>query len=129
MLEELCELISEKLQCNLKFLQLCYHLDSSKQTPILIGSQDEFAIFMDCMRDLHIPMKLVNGKMSTHTLKPVTISFEDGADWDNSSMARSSQSGGKKVCSNYFFQFVNAEQPIEGIDPSYKLGRLLGIKS
>ena len=34
---------------------------------------------MDHMRDLHVPTKLVNSKMLTYTLKPITVSFEDGA--------------------------------------------------
>ncbi len=62
---------------------------------------------MDRMRSLHVPAKLANGKMSTQTLKPVTISFEDGSDWDNATSARTSQSGGNKVCSTVQYVSVH----------------------
>jgi len=95
------------LQCNQDFLQLRYCLNTDKQTPISVQSDEEFEIFMDRMRSLHVPAKLANGKMSTQTLKPVTISFEDGSDWDNATSARTSQSGGNKVCSTVQYVSVH----------------------
>jgi hypothetical protein len=102
-LQELHELVSDKLQCNLKLLQLYYRLDIDKQSHTSIRSEEEFEIFMDRMRKHHLPAKLANGKMSTRIPKLVTAFFEDGIDGDSSSLSRTSQSKGKKVCSLHLF--------------------------
>ena len=79
---------------------------------------------MDHMRTLHVPPKLANGKMSTRALKPITVFFEDGADWDNTSSSKTSQSGGNKVHLIHLFLFFDIEQSTEGIGSSlFKLGR------
>jgi hypothetical protein len=86
----LTRLVAEKLQCYPDFLQLYYQLNSDKQLPISIRSDEEFSMFMDHMRTLHVPPKLTNGKMSTCALKPITIFFEDGADQDNVNSSKTS---------------------------------------
>jgi hypothetical protein len=81
-------------------------------------------MFMDCMRTLHVPPKLANGKMSTRALKPITIFFEDGANWNNVNSSKTSRSGGNKVLLIHLFLFFDIEQSTEGIGSGLlKLGR------
>ena len=120
----LTRLIAEKLRCYPDFLQLHYRLNSDKQLPISIRSDEEFSMFMDCMRTLHVPPKLANGKMSTCALKPITVFCEDGADWDNTNSSKTSWSGRNKVHLIHPFLFFDIEQSTEGVGSSlFKLGR------
>lgn len=98
--DDLKILIAEKLRCFPGLLELRYRLDTDKQKAAATSIQttEEFVIFKDRMRTLIVPQKLPSGKLSTRVLKPVTVSFEDGADSDTPVPSHnSSQSGEKKV--------------------------------
>jgi hypothetical protein len=104
-LDNLKIVIAEKLHCFPGLLKLRYRLDTDKQKAAATSIQttDEYAIFKNKMRSLIVPQRLPSGKLSTRVLKPVTVSFEDGAD-DNGvyNPSNSSQKSDKKVCSIFF---------------------------
>lgn len=95
-------LIAEKLRRFPGLMELRYRLDTDKKKAAAtsIQTEEELVIFKDWMRSLIIPQRLPSGKVSTRALKPVTVSFEDGADPDTSicNPSHTSQSGEKKVC-------------------------------
>jgi hypothetical protein len=98
--DDLKILVAKKLQCFPGLLELRYRLDTDKQKAAVTSIQtaEEFEIFKDRMRTLIIPQKLLSGKLSTRVLKPVMVSFEDGAGSDiPTSSHNSSHSGEKKV--------------------------------
>ena len=80
MFEELCDIVSDKLQRHPNIVQLCYKLDTDKvKTPTTsIQSNDELQIFKDRMRLLLVPKRLADGSISKRALKAVC--FEDAAD-------------------------------------------------
>jgi hypothetical protein len=96
-------IVAEKLRRFPGLLELRYRLDTDKQKAAATSIQtvEEFEIFKDRMRSLIVPQRLPSGKLSTRVLKPVTVSFEDGADSDIPAPSRNSshtsQSGEKKV--------------------------------
>jgi hypothetical protein len=93
--------VAEKLQCFPGLLELRYRLDTDKQKTAAtsIKTVEEFEIFKDRMRSLIVPQRLPSGKLSTRILKPVTVSFEDGAENPVHNPSQTSQGSVKKVCS------------------------------
>jgi hypothetical protein len=117
--DELRIAVAEKLRHFPGLMELRYRLDTDKQKAAAtsIQTKDEFGIFKDRMRSLIVPQRLPSGKLSTRALKPVTVSFEDGADSDipapNRNSSHASQSGEKKVRFIISVGFFVIEGPIE----------------
>jgi hypothetical protein len=91
--------VAEKLRCFPGLLELRYRLDTDKQKTAAtsIKTVEEFEIFKDRMRSLIVPQRLPSGKLSTRIPKPVTVSFEDGAENPVHNPSQTSQGSVKKV--------------------------------
>jgi hypothetical protein len=97
--DELYIMIAGKLRSSPSFLHLQYWLESDKPKTgaVSIQSDDELVLFEACMRPLIVPQQLPSGKISTRSLKPVSIFFEDAT---TAASAKTAKNSGKKVFSN-----------------------------
>jgi hypothetical protein len=97
--DDLRILIAEKLHCFPGLLKLCYTLDKdkAKAPPTLIGAADELKFFVSRMRQLIVPPRLANGKISTRQLKPITVFFKDASTDNVANNAGAGTGTGKKV--------------------------------
>ena len=80
-LDDLRNLVAEKLERFPGHVRLCYRLDldKAKAGAISIQTEAEFKLFNDRMRDLLVPPVLANGKKSSRIMKKVQVIFEDAS--------------------------------------------------
>ncbi|KAK2463342.1 hypothetical protein APHAL10511_004653 [Amanita phalloides] len=99
-LADLLYMVAEKLKQFPGSVKLCYKLESNKvkDGATMIASEDELQIFKNRMCQLIIPQCLASSKISGHTLKPVTVVFEDAANDDSENDVTSGK--GKKKASS-----------------------------
>ena len=97
--DDLHIMIAEKLRCFPGLLRLRYRLESDKPrtSATSLQSTDEMRFFLERMRGLIVPQRLPSGKISSRTLKPVCVYFEDAADEKDTSVLNSKSGGSKKV--------------------------------
>jgi hypothetical protein len=98
--DELYIMIAGKLRCSPSFLCLQYWLESDKPKTgaVSIQSDDELVLFEARMRPLIVPQRLPSGKISTRSLKPVSVFFEDATTANATANAKTAKNAGKKVC-------------------------------
>jgi hypothetical protein len=84
-LDELCNVIAEKLRRHPGFIKLQYRLDCKAKTAFTsIQSNEDLEMFVKTVRPLIVVLLLSNGKPSTRPMKPVVVYFDDAASEDQS---------------------------------------------
>ena len=78
-LDDLRDVIAEKLGQFPVHMRLCYRLDSDKAKAGAISIQTEakFKLFKNCMQDLLVPPVLANGKKLSHVMRKIQVFFKD----------------------------------------------------
>ena len=84
-LDELCNVVAEKLRQHPGFIKLQYRLDCKAKTAFTsIQSNEDFEMFVETMRPLIVAPLLSSGKPSTRPMKSVVVYFDDAASEDQS---------------------------------------------
>lgn len=85
-------------------LQYRLSTDNAKIGTISIQTNDELRLFKERLRNLIVPPRLANGKVSTRTPKPVLVFFEDAgiSSETKETLTASAGSSSKKVFINKY---------------------------
>ena len=98
--------VAEKLGRFPGLVMLQYRLstDNAKIGIISIQTNDELQLFKERLRNLIVPPRLANGKVSTRTPKPVLVFFEDAgiSSETKETLTASAGSSSKKVFINKY---------------------------
>ena len=99
--------VAEKLGRFPGLVVLQYRLsnDNAKIGSISIQTCDKLQIFKERLRKMIVPPLLANGKVSTRTLKPVLVYFEDASS-EMRETPLATSSGSKKVLFLFFMPQV-----------------------
>lgn len=104
LLDDLRHAVAEKLERFPDHVLLRYRLDSDKAKAGVtsINTDEELDIFKTKMRELILPQRLANGKLSTRPHKSVVVLFEDGNAGENTGAGNA-----KAVCINVSTCFLS----------------------
>ena len=97
-LDNLCIAVAEKPGQFPGLVMLQYRLstDNAKIGAISIQTNEELQLFKDCLRNVVVPPRLANGKVSSSTPKAVLVYFED-ANSIETKETQTTSTGSKKV--------------------------------